>query len=111
MGRYIKDKGKSWTAAIHSANERYMEVMLTVLDAERDVRSITRQDIKHVMEAVTVLPKRVVQPYRSMTIEQLLSCDDIPEEHLLELRQSISILKSINPCSKHTSLRIKAFFQ
>ncbi|HHN5899749.1 TPA: integrase, partial [Enterobacter hormaechei] len=68
-GRYVKDKGKSWTAAIHSANERYMEVMLTVLDAERDVRSITRQDIKHVMEAVTGLPKRVVQPYRAMTIE------------------------------------------
>lgn len=97
-GRYIKDKGKSWTAAIHSANERYMEVMLTVLDAERDVRSITRQDIKHVMEAVTVLPKRVVQPYRSMTIEQLLSCDDIPEEHLLgteAIHKHLKIYKSL----------------
>ena len=97
-GRYVKDKGKSWTAAIHSANERYMEVMLTVLGAERDVRSITRQDIKHVMEAVTGLPKRVVQPYRSMRIEQLLSCDDIPEEHLLgteAIHKHLKIYKSL----------------
>jgi len=97
-GRYVKDKGKSWTAAIHSANERYMEVMLTVLGAERDVRSITRQDIKHVMEAVTGLPKRVVQPYRSMSIEQLLSCDDITEEHLLgteAIHKHLKIYKSL----------------
>lgn len=96
--RYVKDKGKAWTAAIHSANERYMEVMLTVLGAERDVKSITRQDIKLVMEAVTGLPKRVVQPYRSMTIAQLLSCDDIPEEHLLgteAIHKHLKIYKSL----------------
>ena len=65
---YKDEKGRNWTKSILMANERYMAVLLTVLGGETDVTAITKQDIKQVMEVVENLPKRVVQPYRSMTI-------------------------------------------
>jgi hypothetical protein len=37
------------------ANERYMEVLLTVLGKKTDVTAITKQDIKQVMEVVESL--------------------------------------------------------
>ena len=69
---YKDEKGRNWTKSISMANERYMEVLLTVLGGEIDVTTITKQDIKQVMEVVENLPKRVVQPYRSMSIQQLI---------------------------------------
>lgn len=57
------------TKAISQANKRFMEVLLIVLGTTTDVTTITKQDIKQVMEVVENLPKRVVQPYRSMTIQ------------------------------------------
>lgn len=91
-------KGKSWTISIASANERYMEVILAVLGKERDVTAISKKDIRQVMEAVEGLPKRVVQPYRAMTIHQLLSCDDVPEEQVLgteAIHKHLKIYKSL----------------
>ncbi len=61
---YKKEKTQNWTKAISQANERFMEVMLIVLGASTDVTTITKQDIKQVMEVVENLLKRVVQPYR-----------------------------------------------
>ena len=49
-----------------------MEVLLTVLGDDRAVATITKRDIKQVMEVVEGLPKRVIQPYRSMNIKQLI---------------------------------------
>ncbi|KFC01056.1 integrase [Trabulsiella guamensis ATCC 49490] len=96
--QYIQDKGKHWTSSIHSANERYMEVMLAVLGEDKNIQHITKQDIKQVMEVIEGLPKRVVQPYRSMTIEQLINCDDVPDEHLLgteAIHKHLKIYKSL----------------
>ena len=47
---YRSEKGRSWTKAIAQANERFMEVLLVVLGASTDVKAVTRQDIKQVME-------------------------------------------------------------
>lgn len=80
---YKKEKAQNWTKAISQANERFMEVLLIVLGASTDVKTITKQDIKQVMEVVENLPKRVVQPYRSMTVQQLIECDDVPPEDLV----------------------------
>lgn len=80
---YKDEKGRNWTKSISMANERYMAVLLTVLGGETDVTAITKQDIKQVMEVVENLPKRVVQPYRSMTIQQLVNCDDVPPDELV----------------------------
>lgn len=80
---YKDEKGRNWTKSISMANERYMEVLLTVLGGEIDVTTITKQDIKQVMEVVENLPKRVVQPYRSMSIQQLIECDDVPPDELV----------------------------
>lgn len=46
--------------AISQANKRFMEVLLIVLGTTTDVTTITKQDIKQVMEVVENLPKRVV---------------------------------------------------
>ena len=95
---YKDEKGRNWTKSISMANERYMEVLLTVLGGEIDVTTITKQDIKQVMEVVENLPKRVVQPYRSMSIQQLIECDDVPPDELVgveAIHKHIKIYKSL----------------
>jgi len=95
---YKDEKGRSWTKSILMANERYMEVLLTVLGRETDVATITKQDIKQVMEVVENLPKRVVQPYRSMTIQQLIECDDVPPDQLVgveAIHKHLKLYKSL----------------
>ncbi len=95
---YRSEKGHNWTKAIVQANERFMEVLLVVLGASTDVKAVTRQDIKQVMEVVENLPKRVVQPYRSMTIQQLIECDDVPPDDLVgaeAIHKHLKIYKSV----------------
>ncbi|ENY7797371.1 tyrosine-type recombinase/integrase [Citrobacter freundii] len=95
---YKDEKGRNWTKSISMANERYIEVLLTVLGGETDVTMITKQDIKQVMEVVENLPKRVVQPYRSMTIQQLIECDDVPPDDLVgveAIHKHLKIYKSL----------------
>lgn len=95
---YRSEKGRNWTKAIAQANERFMEVLFVVLDSSMDVKAITKQDIKQVMEVVENLPKRVVQPYRSMTIQQLIECDDIPPDDLVgaeAIHKHLKIYKSL----------------
>lgn len=43
------------------ANNRYMEVLLTVLGGGNDVTVITKKDIKQVMEVVENLPHLTAQ--------------------------------------------------
>ncbi|WP_193149386.1 site-specific integrase [Klebsiella variicola] len=98
LNMYRSEKGRSWTKAIAQANERFMEVLLVVLGASTDVKAVTRQDIKQVMEVVENLPKRVVQPYRSMTIQQLIECDDVPPDDLVgaeAIHKHLKIYKSL----------------
>ncbi|EMA4257706.1 tyrosine-type recombinase/integrase, partial [Escherichia coli] len=95
---YKDEKGRNWTKSILMANERYMAVLLTVLGGETDVTAITKQDIKQVMEVVENLPKRVVQPYRSMTIQQLVDCDDVPPDELVgveTIHKHLKLYKSL----------------
>lgn len=95
---YKKEKAQNWTKAISQANERFMEVLFIVLGASTDVTTITKQDIKQVMEVVENLPKRVVQSYRSMTVQQLIECDDVPPEDLVgaePIHKHLKIYKSL----------------
>lgn len=95
---YKKEKAKNWTKAISQANERFMEVLMIVLGTSTDVTTITKQDIKQVMEVVENLPKRVVQPYRSMAVQQLIECDDVPPEDLVgaeAIHKHLKIYKSL----------------
>lgn len=95
---YKKEKAQNWTTAITQANERFMEVLMIVLGASTDVTTITKQDIKQVMEVVENLPKRVVQPYRSMSVQQLIESDDVPPEDLVgaeSIHKHLKIYKSL----------------
>lgn len=95
---YKDEKGGNWTKSISMANERYMEVLLVVLGEETDVMTITKQDIKQVMEVVENLPKRVVQPYRSMTVQQLIECDEVPPDDLVgveAIHKHLKLYKSL----------------
>ncbi|VED48453.1 Uncharacterised protein [Raoultella terrigena] len=95
---YKYENGRNWTKSILMANDRYIAVLLTVLGGETDVTVITKQDIKLVMEAVENLPKRVVQPYRSMTIQQLIECDDVPPDQLVgveAIHKHLKLYKSL----------------
>lgn len=95
---YKDEKGRNWTKSISMANERYIKVLLVVLGKDRDVTAISKQDIKQVMEVVENLPKRVVQPYRSMSIRQLIECDDVPPDELVgveAIHKHLKIYKSL----------------
>lgn len=73
-----------------------MEVLLAVLGGESDVTVISKQDIKQVMEVIENLPKRVVQPYSSMTIQQL--CDDVLPDELVgaeAIHKHLKLYKSL----------------
>ncbi|WP_337029509.1 tyrosine-type recombinase/integrase [Pantoea agglomerans] len=96
--KYKVERGVKWTIAIASANERYMEPLMALIGPKSDVEKITTRDIRQVMEAVENLPKRVIQPYRSMTIQQLLACDDVPEEDVIgteAIHKHLKIYKSL----------------
>ncbi|UYM55126.1 tyrosine-type recombinase/integrase [Leclercia adecarboxylata] len=95
---YKYEKGGNWTKSISMANDRFIEVLLTVLGGKTDVTAITKQDIKQVMEVVENLPKRVVQPYRSMTVRQLIDCDDVPPDKLVgveAIHKHLKLYKSL----------------
>ncbi|MBJ8870785.1 integrase [Citrobacter braakii] len=95
---YKKEKAQNWTKAISQANERFMDVLFIVLGASADVTTITKQDIKQVMEVVENLPRRVVQPYRSMTVQQLIECEDVPSEDLVgaeSIHKHLKVYKSL----------------
>lgn len=50
------------------------------------------------MEVVENLPKSVVQPYQSMTVQQLIECDDVPPEDLVgaeSIHKHLKIYKSL----------------
>lgn len=95
---YKDEKGRNWTKSISMANDRYIELLLTVLGVGTDVSVITKQDIKQVMEVIENLPKRVVQPYRSMSIWQLIECDDVPPDQLVgveAIHKHLKLYKSL----------------
>ncbi|MCK2781561.1 integrase [Escherichia coli] len=95
---YKDEKGRNWTKSISMANERFIEVLMIVLGAATDVTTIAKQDIKQVMEVVENLPKRVVQPYRSMTTQQLIDFEDVPPEDLVgaeSIHKHLKIYKSL----------------
>jgi len=95
---YKVEKGGNWTKSISMANERYMEVLLAVLGGNKDVTAITKQDIRQVVEVVENLPKRVVQPYRSMNVQQLIECDDVPSDELVgveAIHKHLKLYKSL----------------
>ncbi len=95
---YKRDREQGWTGPISAANERFMEVIFAVLSHERDVALITRQDIQKVMGVVSGLPKRVVQPFRAMTIQQMIALEDIPDDQLLGIEavhKHLKIYKSL----------------
>ncbi|MCC5408262.1 tyrosine-type recombinase/integrase, partial [Escherichia coli] len=74
------------------------EVSRLSVAIQTDVTAITKQDIKQVMEVVENLPKRVVQPYRSMTIQQLVDCDDVPPDELVgveTIHKHLKLYKSL----------------
>lgn len=77
-----------------------MEALFIVLGASTDVTTITKQDIKPVMEFVENLPKRVVQAYRSMTVQQLIECDDVPPEDFVGAESIHRHLKIYKPLFK-----------
>ncbi|HEI8290719.1 TPA: tyrosine-type recombinase/integrase [Citrobacter koseri] len=95
---YKDEKGRNWTKSISMANERFIEVLMIVLGTATDITTITKQDVKQVMEVVENLPKRVVQPYRSMTTQQLIDCDDVPPDDLVgaeSIHKHLKIYKSL----------------
>ncbi|AFR04424.1 hypothetical protein PEC301653_24890 [Pectobacterium carotovorum subsp. carotovorum] len=63
-----------------------------------DSGCLSLQSIWQVMEVVENLPKRVVQPYRSMSIQQLIECDDVPPDELVgveAIHKHLKIYKSL----------------
>lgn len=68
------------------ANERYMEVLLTVLGGETDVAKITKQHI-----------------------QQLIECDDVPPDQLVGVEAIHKHLKLYKSLLKTSSQQAKQF--
>lgn len=108
---YKKEKAQNWTKVISQANERSMEVLLIVLGVSTDVTTITKQDIKQVMEVAENLPKRVVQRYRSMTIQQLIKFINSEVRNIgcvviFFILSSLKAIRSVIPLQLHLITKI-----
>ncbi|CAI1972272.1 Uncharacterised protein [Serratia proteamaculans] len=108
---YKKEKTQNWTKVISQANERFMEVLLIILGVSTDVTTITKQDIKQVMEVVENLPKRVVQRYRSMTIQQLIEFINSEVRNIgcvviFFILSSLKAIRSVIPLQLHLITKI-----
>lgn len=90
--RFVKYKS-DWTLKVRQENEKYYEVIETILGADTIVNTITRRDIKNLLEMVAGLPQRNKKPYNRMTIQECLDADDIPEEDLVSSRTVNGYLK------------------
>lgn len=89
---FVKFKSK-WTPKIRQGNEKYFEVIATVLGADTDVTTITRRDIKNLLEVSEALPRQNKSPYNKMTIQQCLDMDGIPAEDLVSPKTVKDYLK------------------
>lgn len=69
-----------WKPKIRQGNEKYFEVIAAVLGADTQVSSITRRDIKNLLEVVEGLPRQNKKPYNTMGAQQCLDLDEVPEE-------------------------------
>lgn len=89
---FVKFKS-DWTPKIRQGNEKYFEVISAVLGANTHVISITRRDIKNLLEVVEGLPKKNKKPYNRMTIQQCLELDEVPKEDLVSSKTVSDYLK------------------
>lgn len=89
---FVKFKS-DWTPKIRQGNEKYYEVIAAVLGADTQVTSITRRDIKNLLEVVEGLPRKNKRPYNRMTIQQCLELDEVPKEDLVSSKTVSDYLK------------------
>ena len=89
---FVKFKS-DWTPKIRQENEKYYEVIEAVLGADTIVNSITRRDIKNLLEMAEGLPQQNKKPYNRMTTQECLDADDIPENDLVSSRTVNGYLK------------------
>ena len=89
---FLKFKS-DWKPKIRQGNEKYFEVIKSVLGADTPVTDITRRDIKNLLEIVEGLPRQNKRPYNSMTIQQCLELDDITDDELVSAKTVKDYLK------------------
>ncbi|MEE9658309.1 tyrosine-type recombinase/integrase [Enterobacter cloacae complex sp. CARB60] len=89
---FVKFKS-DWTPKNRQESEKYYEVIEAVLGADTIVDSITRRDIKNLLEMAAGLPQQNKKPYNKMTTQECLDADDIPEENLVSSRTVNGYLK------------------
>ena len=89
---FVKYKS-DWTPKIRQESEKYYEVIEAVLGADTIVSTITRRDIKNLLEMAAGLPQQNKKPYNRMTTQECLDADDIPEGDLVSSRTVNGYLK------------------
>lgn len=82
-----------WKPKIRQGNEKYFEVIAAVLGADTQVNTITRRDIKNLLEVVEGLPRQNKKPYNTMGAQQCLDLDEVPEEDLVSSKTVKDYLK------------------
>jgi integrase len=82
-----------WKPKIRQGNEKYFEVIKAVLGADTLVTDITRRDIKNLIEVVEGLPLQNRRPYNSMTTQQCLDLDEVPEDEQVSSKTVKDYLK------------------
>ncbi|KGT95647.1 hypothetical protein NG99_02635 [Erwinia typographi] len=95
---YVAEKGSKWQKSIRRENQNFFDVLLHVL-GNVPVDTVTKQNMREVIQVVSGLPTRKAHPYKSMTIQQCID-GDIPEDDLI----------SSATCHKHFKV-YRSFFK
>ena len=89
---FVKYKS-DWTPIYKKEMEGQFVFIELILGADTPVTQINKSDIKNMLEVVENLPKRNKNPYKKMSAQECIDCDDIEEDDFISSKSVAGYLK------------------
>lgn len=91
-GDFVEYKS-DWTPKYRKEMEGQFDFIQLILGADTPVTQIKKSDIKNMLEVVENLPKRNKNPYKKMTTQECIDCDDIKKNGFIASKSVAGYLK------------------
>ncbi|GKX51914.1 tyrosine-type recombinase/integrase [Budvicia aquatica] len=89
---FVKYKS-DWTSRYKKEMEGMFSFIGLILGVDTPVTQIKKSDIKNMLEVVENLPQRNKNPYKKMTPQECIDCDDIGEDEFIASKSVAGYLK------------------
>lgn len=88
----ISTSRETSAAQISDVTNFLTDVLMELLDTDRDISETTLEDVLDTADTLKALPKRNIQKYRDMSISEILE-SEIPEADIISLRTATKQVK------------------